>query len=93
MVGEVARTVPDPQQVLVPDIEAHRVLVSAGEVVEALELARTDFWVDQPNNVTAAAGAQVIDQLPGDVRNDIPDVFLLLPAADLTWSSQFLLHN
>lgn len=93
MLGGLAGAVPDPQQILVTDVETHRVLVPACELVEALKLSNTEFRIDQPNNVTAAIRTQVVDELPGDVGNDVSYIFLLLSAAEFARARQLPLHN
>jgi hypothetical protein len=67
--------------------------MTASELVKALHFWTCDFWVDQFNNVTAAARAEIIDQLPGDVRDDVSDIFLLLPLTRFALLNGFAIDN
>ena len=67
--------------------------MSPRKIIKAVKLTHTDLRIHPTYNVTALAGAQVIDQLPGDVGDDVSHVFLLLPSTHLHHFNVFLLYS
>jgi hypothetical protein len=67
---------PDTHEVLITNVKAHLVIKAFGEFVETLHFNNGNLRIDSSDYVSGFWWAQVINELPREVWDDVPHVLL-----------------